>query len=497
MRLTNSRRANIGGVAAWSLIVVVLVVSLIAARSMDGQYGSMGWVFALSTPAAALCLVSAAAMLWVAWRDGNGELGILGLFFFTTSELALVHSLTIPGVLYDANPTTDFAGFLALPGAVVVGWPLLAPRSPVAAALGRRWRAWTATWLVTVSAVSAIWLLNPSLSPTFDVLSPAPSLVLMAAGAAICWMSWRHLRLYRLSGLTSSFAAAVGLILLGSSSLGWLQATPLGVAFWLAHVLDVSGVALATIMAAVFYRQADGFRTTMRPIVTLDPLVSLELAMDPTVHDFVEMLEKKDRITRDHVVRVGELATRIGLRGGVPARGLATLAVAAVLHDIGKLEIDAAIINKPGRLEPAEYAAMQTHAAIGADILSRSPALAPAAPLVRSHHERPDGRGYPDGIGGDTIPIEVRIISACDAFDAIAHTRQYRDGKGAAFALAVLREHAGTQFDPQVVEWLAAEIDHGGIDAVVFHEIGRTAVADDLASVCPDCDLALTPGSAQ
>ena len=489
MGLKGQQQTTAGALTPWLAVVALLGLSLGVARATGGTYGSIGAVFAFAAPAAALCVLAAAVMLWLAWRDNNGELGVLGLFFFAVSEVALVYSLTLPGVLFEANTTSGFAGFLALPTAVVVGWPLLAPRSRPARALGRRWKAWTIFWLTTLLLASAVLLLAPTTAPVLDTSGWLGSAVTVASGVAIAWMSGQHLRLYRLSGLRSSLAAAVGLLVLGASSLGFLQATPLSAAFWLAHILDVAGIAVGAVTAARCYGQGVDLRTLMRPIVSLDPLVSLELAMDPTVHAFVASLDEKDPITRDHVVRVGELATRVGLRAGLPTQRLPILAVGAVLHDVGKLQIDDAILKKPGKLDPDEFDTMKTHAALGADMLAQSPALAAAAPLVRAHHERPDGGGYPAGISGDALPVEARIISACDAFDAIANTRQYRVGRGTDLALSVLREHLGTQFDAEVVDWLSAEVDANCVDAEVFHEIGRSESSTAAVPVCADCEL--------
>ena len=133
----------------------------------------------------------------------------------------------------------------------------------------------------------------------------------------------------------------------------------------------------------------------------------------------------------------------------------------ALLHDVGKLAIPNEILHKPGPLTDAEWLVMAEHPVIGERILRRTPQLGHLAPIVRHEHERWDGGGYPDGLADMSIPIGSRIILACDAYNAMITTRPYRDAMSDAVALEELRDKAGTQFDPQVVEALLETL--GGV----------------------------------
>jgi HD-GYP domain-containing protein (c-di-GMP phosphodiesterase class II) len=135
---------------------------------------------------------------------------------------------------------------------------------------------------------------------------------------------------------------------------------------------------------------------------------------------------------------------------------------AAELHDIGKLAIPDAILNKPGPLDANEWAFMKQHPIIGQRILNAAAALTPVAALVRSSHERWDGAGYPDGLSGEAIPLGAPIIAVCDAYDAMTSERCYQNARSHQDALAELRNHAGTQFDPAVVEALERHFDAVG-----------------------------------
>lgn len=233
----------------------------------------------------------------------------------------------------------------------------------------------------------------------------------------------------------------------------------------------------------------------MAPVVNHDPLVALELGLSPEVHAFVAALGRKDAITRDHVVRVGELAMRVGMRAGLTPSRLHVVGIAALLHDIGKLVIPSAIIDKPGRLTDAEFAVIKTHSEQGAALLEPSLLLRPAAPLVRAHHERPDGTGYPDGLRDEGLSLEMGIVSVCDAWDAMTNDRQYRDGMTSHEARQVLVSGAGAQWRVDVVALLLDEVTAPALGGT-FDAVGRVsslaAVPGRADLVCPDAVPALT-----
>jgi diguanylate cyclase (GGDEF)-like protein len=157
-----------------------------------------------------------------------------------------------------------------------------------------------------------------------------------------------------------------------------------------------------------------------------------------------------------HLCDVARLARLVGARLGMDADDLDVLVRAAELHDVGKMAVPDAILDKPGPLNEDEWAFMKRHTIVGERILGAAEALRPVARIVRSSHERWDGEGYPDRLAGETIPLGARIVFVCDAFDAMVADRPYRPGKTAGEALAELRACAGTQFDPRVVEAFVA-----------------------------------------
>jgi diguanylate cyclase (GGDEF)-like protein len=167
-----------------------------------------------------------------------------------------------------------------------------------------------------------------------------------------------------------------------------------------------------------------------------------------------QALAERDKGLGGHSDNVSVLAGATGLEMGLDSDTIRSIELAGRLHDVGKMAISDAILSKPGQLDAAEWEQMKCHTMIGERILSAAPALAGAAKLVRSSHERFDGLGYPDGLAGEQIPVGARIIFTCDALDAMTSDRSYRRGMAEADALAELQRCAGTQFDPNVVSAL-------------------------------------------
>lgn len=173
-----------------------------------------------------------------------------------------------------------------------------------------------------------------------------------------------------------------------------------------------------------------------------------------TIEALALAIEAKDTTTGDHLQRVRVYATEIGKDLGLGQTELEALQAASLLHDIGKLAVPEHIISKPGRLTPEEFEKMKIHPLVGAEILEEVKFPYPVVPIVRAHHEKWDGTGYPYGLAGEEIPIGARILSAVDCLDALASDRQYRRAMPLDQAMDIVRGESGKSFDPRVVEVL-------------------------------------------
>jgi putative nucleotidyltransferase with HDIG domain len=172
-----------------------------------------------------------------------------------------------------------------------------------------------------------------------------------------------------------------------------------------------------------------------------------------TIETLAMAIDAKDQITHGHIRRVQQYAVNLAKRVGISDQAqIRAIEAASLLHDMGKLAVPEYILNKPGKLTPAEFEKMKLHASVGADILSAIDFPYPVVPIVRHHHENWDGTGYPDGLKGSDIPIGARILSVVDCFDALTSDRPYRPRLPDSEAIKILLDRRGSMYDPLVVD---------------------------------------------
>lgn len=176
----------------------------------------------------------------------------------------------------------------------------------------------------------------------------------------------------------------------------------------------------------------------------------------PEIRALVQALAESDGDTYRHSLEVAATATALGRRLGLARTELVEVELGALLHDVGKLRLPRDLLTKPGRLTDEERRLMRLHPDWGAEMVARIPGLEAVALIVRLHHERPDGLGYPHGLTDERIPMATRIVSVCDAYGAMTKRRPYKAALDLDAALAELGRHAGTQFDREVVDALIA-----------------------------------------
>ena len=439
--------------------VVGAAMAILALTAADYTFVAPTFLFWLVVIAASLCVVAALILSAVAWRKDLPDLGYLGAFFVAVSVLPLVHGLTEPGILYGSNSATAASVYWAVPAGLVALVPMVLRHTSLGRSIGRHWRAWWIGHVPAVTALAGVMLSSPNLVAFPDMGTPMARVTISVFFLLTVVAGMRQVRLSRIAQRPGPAVLAFAFILVGASSLVFLAPGPWMPHFWLAHAVDIGGVFLGTIGGAIVYRREGSARAVFSPVLTVDPHAALEIGLSPLVHEFTAGLNDKDPMTRDHVVRTAELAIDCAVELGLPPDAVREDGLVSLLHDIGKVTVPDSILAKPGRLTEAEFELMKGHAHAGAEMIARAPGLEQLVEGVRAHHERWDGTGYPLGRPGPDIPLSARICVACDAFDAMSATRHYRDGMDPEIARGVLREHAGTQWDTEVVAALLVVID--------------------------------------
>jgi HD-GYP domain-containing protein (c-di-GMP phosphodiesterase class II) len=319
---------------------------------------------------------------------------------------------------------------------------------------------------------------NTSVSRAFHVFGDCwhavgPALVLVLAGAQVfSWTDWPVYLLALLAQFGFDFAAAAirarlidgarpAEVLRMIAPVYGLDAAlaPIGLLAAVAALQIGPAICLAVIPLGLVLAVLSRERQTR-----IDQALTLSEAYQGTALLLGDVVEADDAYTGSHSRGVVELSLSVSDRLGLGFEQRRNVEFAALLHDVGKIAVPNEIINKEGPLDDAEWEVMRQHTIEGERMLKRiGGVLAEVGTIVRASHEDFDGSGYPDGLAGEEIPVEARIVTCCDAFSAMTTTRSYRKAMDTEAALAELRRCAGTQFDPKVVEVLVELVESGQV----------------------------------
>jgi HD-GYP domain-containing protein (c-di-GMP phosphodiesterase class II) len=285
--------------------------------------------------------------------------------------------------------------------------------------------------------------------------------------ALLALAAWRYYRSWRLTELPGQFAMVCALGLLADAQLSMYYGQLWHLSWWLYHSLLLAAFCTLLVGWAIEANRARSLIVFSRAVELCDSLDGLRSTAAAQLEALEAVVEAKDSYTRHHMGRVAEYAEAIARGMGLSDEQVQVAVTAGRIHDVGKITVPDAVLLKPGKLTEEEFETMKHHAARGEHIAASTHVLKHVAKVVRAHHERYGGGGYPDGIIGEEIPLEARIVAVADTFDALTSTRIYRPLKSWSAAVAELQRVAGTQLDPRCVDafvaWLAetGQLDRG------------------------------------
>ena len=358
---------------------------------------------------------------------------LLGLLLAWVGFLAL--SVTRPGLL--ASHPTSISAYTAS----------RATRAQQSAA-----HALTASGYDTTETRSEPMPLDRASTEGATATFPWISMTILGVSAGLYLLTaWRYAHNYRLTRMPQHATVVAGVIMLVESQLSFSFASTWRISWWMYHVLVLVGFATILYGLLTGYRQRGGVTATITSLMPDGSVQALERSYSEVLTALVAAVETRDPYTRGHSQKVARIAAQIGEAMGLSPEALRVLYQAGLLHDVGKIGIPDAILNKTGRLSPQEFQMVRTHPLLAEDIVGRIPSLRPTLEAIRWHHERLDGSGYPDGLRGERIPLEARILAVADVYDAMTSGRSYRVALSEAAVLAYLRQEAGRLFDARAV----------------------------------------------
>jgi hypothetical protein len=445
--------------AAWAAAVPLVALAAVGNRPVPFNPAAHFWPVVVAAGVAAAVAVG---LTLAGVRAQDGRAILLGTAFSTSAALLAVHGFATPGVVVGPNGVIALAGGASLP----VGSGLLALTALPALRRPRR----IAPLLVLQGVLAAgiltlgvLALAMPSLVPAVPQVGSPLAIAMLAFGlACLAVLAHRAVRTHALTQRPADLLVVAGCGWLAVSLITQLKVGPGGVAFYGGHALELGGIALIGIPTALDLARGGASRPLVGDLSATELVAAEEAYLGTRVRSLLVRLADRDTSTEEHTRRVALLAASVGEELKLPPASRRNLAMGGLLHDIGKLGVPLAILRKPGPLTDAEFAEIRRHPEAGRRLLEELGGFPETVRrLVSDHHERLDGSGYPRALEGADLPIETRILAACDVYDALVSDRVYRAAWTPERALALLHDE-NTAYDPAVVEALERVVTPAG-----------------------------------
>ncbi len=414
--------------------------------------------FYIVSSVAFVALVTSALIGISAVRLRNIGVTLLALAFISLAEVFTVHGLSTPGFIMGKSRVPGIAAEVSVNLTAFWLW-MSSIRSdhPVIEFLSRWQRVLVPVWITLVGLFFMAALLNPHVAD-FIPVDVAPNTwgiamvtILFAALASLrYWRSFRYARLpLQIAVAYSAGYLAIAQIIVVTGQMWHLS-------WWLYHLMLLATVVVMVAGVIQQYASGSSLAVAVRGLFTSDPVERIEAGISPRVRRLIVATEAKDRYTAGHNFRVALYALRLGEQMGLAPEQLRALAQGAIIHDIGKIEVPDHVLNKPGKLSPEERKLIEMHPVTGYEMCKRLGFMKDELDIIRHHHEKWDGTGYPDGKAGTSIPKLARIVAVADVYDALTSARSYRSPWTHEDAMRFIVDQAGKQFDPECVQaWVA------------------------------------------
>lgn len=418
---------------------------------------------------AMLAVVTAAALVVAGVRAADGRAVLVGSAFSLMAALLCLHGLTTPGILVGSNGVVAFTGGATLPvgGAILALSALPALRRPEAVQPLLVLLGTAITLVFGLGAASIAW---PDLVPAVPEARSGPALALLVLGVVVYLvLALRAWRTWLLARRSADLLVLVGLVWLGAALVASLVLTFSDLGWWLGHGFEVVGILLVAAPVALDLSRAAPTRALVGDLTGSDLVAREEAYLGSEVRALMVALAEKDASTEEHTRRVARLAVCVGEELALTPSRLRALALGGLLHDMGKLSVPNEILTKPGPLTQAEFEVVKEHPESGVRVLRGFGGFGSSVErLVRDHHERLDGTGYPRGRREAQLDLDTRILAVCDVYDALVSERIYRPAIAPDEAMRILRKGAGVTFDGRCIEALARVLadQHGRALAV-------------------------------
>jgi putative nucleotidyltransferase with HDIG domain len=427
-------------------------------QSFDVEFALPAHHFYIVSITALVALFLSIVVGIIGLRQRNLQVVFVAMAFISLAGFFSMHGLSTPGfIIPDFTAVVGVAAQLSV--LTMSFWLLVSSaRSDLRIVAWLSNYAWLvlAGWTAIVLSIGIFAINDPNLAGLIPI--NLPPLRYWAAIITIFFAAWAGFRYYQ-SYRYSHFPFQLAVAYIG----GWIVVTQIiistGQTFWLSwwiyHFLLLAAVIVSLVGLVIQYQRGDSLVRSIVGLFSNDPAERLAAGISPSVRQLIMETETRDPYTAGHSYRVAQGAFELGQELRLPPEELRVLAQGGIVHDVGKMRVPDTILNKPGPLTNDERKAIEKHTVAGYEMCARMGFMPPELAVIRSHHERPDGNGYPDKLNGSQIPRMVQILSVVDVYDALTSARAYRPAWTQAEALSYLQENRGTQFSQESVDaWI-------------------------------------------
>lgn len=433
-------------------VPLAVVVALLQHSGLNPELGSAESGFLALSAAALLSAVCSIAVGFSAIRLRNIQILCLSAALITPPFLLALHGLAPPAGVLSEGASIQTVGPAASLSIVAGAFWLLVSSLPADAPVVRNLASapfWLLpAWVLVLILLNVLSLTWPGLleavpstpGPEYHGLSLGVFLLLAIAWRNY-WYSWRYSRF----PLERAILYSISLLLSAQIAGGLTE--PWHLSWWAVHLVLLAAVISVCAGLLLQFRGDAGLET----MFSGEMYGKLVYGISNSVRALVLATEARDRYTGGHNLRVALFALRLAQALDLPPEQKRAIAHGAVIHDVGKIALPDSILNKPSALTDSEFEAVRKHPVTGFQISTYLGMNRSELAVIRHHHERFDGRGYPDGLAGEDIPLVARVVAVADVFDALTSARSYREAWQADRADALISENAGTQFDPSCV----------------------------------------------
>jgi HD-GYP domain-containing protein (c-di-GMP phosphodiesterase class II) len=448
----------------WGLVLampVALFLYLLAQPASDETWGTLSGHFWVVSGTAIAAAVACAVVIGTARSLRETRAIFLGLAFMSIAAIFSVHGLLTPGHIHDSvSPELKISTWLS----VLSGGAFIACSALSLPPQADEWLKRNGYLLFGGVAIALGAYVGLSLeTPQWLGWVPVDERGLQLAAAALTFAllgfgAVRYYQAFQFARLPSQWAMFVALVMLIEVQMSLTWGRFWRYSWWEYHFLYAGAFAVLFTGWAVEALRAGSLRALAEGLTMRDAVSQLNRGYDQPIADLIDAIELKDLYTLGHVRRVASYALLIGRELRLSPVDLRSLALAAQMHDVGKIGTPDRILTKPGPLTPGEFEVIKEHAERGYQIALNVKTLRPVASAIRHHHEKFDGSGYPLRLERETIPVLSRIVAVADAYDAMTSGRVYQPAVSHEDALAELRRCRGSHFDPGCVDAFIAAL---------------------------------------